>query len=128
MSSWGLLLALSGFNYSVPEGRLGFAPALRPEEFRTFWSLGSIWGLYEQNLTPGNIFSCALQVENGRLELREFTFELPSLLAGKKTRSVECLANGGKIKSSFEQAGSRIKIKLPRTNLQAGSSLTIRVH
>jgi Predicted bile acid beta-glucosidase len=128
MSSWGLLLALSGFNYSVPEGRLGFAPALRPEDFRTFWSLGSTWGFYEQKAGAENTFSCMLKVENGRFELREFTFELPSLLAGKKIRSVECLANGGKIKSFFEQAGSRIKIKLPRTNLQAGRSLTISVH
>ncbi|MGB9837173.1 MAG: GH116 family glycosyl hydrolase, partial [Candidatus Saccharicenans sp.] len=126
MSSWGLLLALSGFNYSVPEGRLGFAPAISPEDFRTFWALGSTWGTYEQHLGPDNALSCQLKLEQGSFGGREFNLELPSTLAGKKIKSVECSLDGQKIPAKFEQAGLKLRIKLqPRLEMRTGQSLKI---
>ena len=38
MSSWSLLLALSGFHYSGPERRIEFAPQLNARAFRSFFS------------------------------------------------------------------------------------------
>jgi non-lysosomal glucosylceramidase len=44
MSSWAVLLALSGFEYDGVEKSISFAPKINFENFKTFWSTGSGWG------------------------------------------------------------------------------------
>lgn len=128
MSSWGLLLALSGFSYSVPEARLAFAPVINRESFRTFWALGPMWGSYEQQLASDGNFTCELKVENGRLRLRKFGVELPFSLDKSGVKSVEGRLNGAKIKARFEQTGKRMEISLAEAaELPAGSLLTFTV-
>ncbi len=130
MSSWGLLLALSGFSYSIPEGRLGFAPAINRENFRTFWALGPVWGSYEQQLASDGIFTCELKVENGCLKLRKFGVELPFSPDKDKAgaKSVECRLNGLKIKARFVRVGKRMEISLAEAfEMSAGSSLKFTV-
>jgi len=52
MSSWALLLALSGFQCDLARGVVRFAPRLEastdPDTFTTFWSCGRGWGRYTQ--------------------------------------------------------------------------------
>ena len=47
MASYAMLQAWSGFTYDMTEGRIGFHPAL-PGDFRSFWSLGTVWGEFER--------------------------------------------------------------------------------
>ncbi|MGB9863969.1 MAG: GH116 family glycosyl-hydrolase [Candidatus Saccharicenans sp.] len=110
MSSWGLLLALSGFNYSVPEGRLGFAPALMPEDFRAFWSLGPAWGTYEQHLNPNKVFTAELKLEQGSFALNEFDLKLPDSLRQNKINLIECILSGQKVSFRASRDGSNLKI------------------
>jgi non-lysosomal glucosylceramidase len=49
MSSWGTLLALSGFHCNMIEGKISFNPNL-PGDFRCFWSTGTAWGTYTLKL------------------------------------------------------------------------------
>jgi hypothetical protein len=51
MSSWALLLALSGAQCNLGHNELSFAPALSPGEttFKTLWSTGRAWGVYTQH-------------------------------------------------------------------------------
>ncbi|WP_274362012.1 GH116 family glycosyl-hydrolase [Paenibacillus thermotolerans] len=48
MSSWGLLVALSGFEYDMARGTMKFDPVLSKDNFSTFWSTGKAWGTYSQ--------------------------------------------------------------------------------
>ena len=50
LASWSLLTALSGFHFDLPHKTLGFAPRLYAEDWHSFWSAGSGWGLYTQRL------------------------------------------------------------------------------
>ena len=77
MSSWGLLLALSGFSYSGVDMTIGFEPKLYPEDFRTLWTTGSGWGSYSQNLTAENNLTVKLSAASGELRLKEFSFLPP---------------------------------------------------
>jgi uncharacterized protein (DUF608 family) len=52
MASWGLLIALSGFQFDLPRGEIAFAPAVNADDFRTFWSTGRAWGTYSQRKDP----------------------------------------------------------------------------
>jgi len=46
MASYGLIIALSGFEYDKGNGFIGFNPKLHKDNFKTFWSLDSVWGTY----------------------------------------------------------------------------------
>jgi hypothetical protein len=66
MASWGVKLALDGFTFDVPQGRLGFAPKIYKEDFNTFWSTGTGWGRYSQQPGQGRF---TLEVISGRQTL-----------------------------------------------------------
>jgi hypothetical protein len=77
MSSWGLLPALSGFSYSGVDLKMGFAPQVYPEDFRTLWTAGTAWGQYFQNAKDAKSLRAGLVVSSGELKLKEFSFLLP---------------------------------------------------
>jgi uncharacterized protein (DUF608 family) len=53
MSSYGLLVAFSGFTFDKGAGRLGFAPKVGADDFTCFWALDGVWGTYTQ--TKGDV-------------------------------------------------------------------------
>jgi hypothetical protein len=64
LSSWALLLALSGYEYSAPAGRLRFAPRVSTPEFRSLFTAGTAWGTVR--ITA---HEAVLRVEAGELVL-----------------------------------------------------------
>ena len=50
MSSWSLLLALSGYYYDGPEGALGFSPRYHPDDFKSFFCAPEGWGSFAQRV------------------------------------------------------------------------------
>jgi hypothetical protein len=66
LSSWALLLALSGYRYSAPAGRLGFAPKVAADDFRCFFTAGTAWGTVEITAR-----GATLSVQAGELRLAE---------------------------------------------------------
>lgn len=70
MASWALIAALSGYEFDVPHGRIGFAPRFQAHDFRTFWSLDSGWGSYAQQVSDSGA-QVELSVAYGELVFRE---------------------------------------------------------
>ncbi|NBD22940.1 GH116 family glycosyl-hydrolase [Paenibacillus glycinis] len=52
MSSWGLLIALTGFRFDMAAGSMSFEPVRPADDYRTFWSTGRGWGVYRQAKDP----------------------------------------------------------------------------
>ncbi len=69
MSSWSVLLALSGYEFSARDQRLSFAPRLNPENFRCFFAAGSGWGAYEQRTQTASLMA-HVEVHHGQVPLR----------------------------------------------------------
>ena len=67
MASYALILAMSGFEYDMVKGHIGFAPVTKELPFRCFWSLDSGWGQVEIGES-----SAKLSVLCGSLSLRSF--------------------------------------------------------
>ena len=110
MSSWGVLLALSGFSYSAPEMTMGFDPKMNAEDFRTVWTAGSGWGVYSQAAAEGQPFAIGLEAWKGTVDLKGFTFVLPPAIAGKKVRSVEATLGGVAAKPAFRQTEDAVRL------------------
>ena len=75
MASYAVMTALSGFTYSAPERRIGFAPRLFDKDFRCFFSVGSGWGLYSQKLSSRKA-TLTVDTRHGSLNLGELTYSL----------------------------------------------------
>jgi non-lysosomal glucosylceramidase len=93
MSSWALLLALSGFHYDGVNHSIGFNPQINKEEFQTYWSCGSGWGSFSNRKGI-----CKLDIAFGTLNLK--VYQLP----GNSYKQVKL--NGKLIESEIK--GNRI--------------------
>ena len=76
MASYGVYQAVCGFECDGPNGRIGFAPRLTPEDFRAAFTAPQGWGTYEQKLEAGRI-RVRLTVHSGRLMLRSLALTVP---------------------------------------------------
>lgn len=72
MASYALLNAFSGFKYDMTKGFIGFAPVPKDKEFRCFWSLGTVWGVFSKTEKKETI-----SIKYGELKIKEL--QLPSL-------------------------------------------------
>jgi non-lysosomal glucosylceramidase len=82
MASYSLLLALSGFEYDMTRGMIGFNPRIEENSFRSFWSLHEGWGQFIHDAATGTI---ELQVKYGQLVLQRFQ---SGLLTGRMISGV----------------------------------------
>jgi non-lysosomal glucosylceramidase len=76
MASWGLLLALSGFQYDVQAQEISFKPVYRPEKFRCLFTAGHGWGSYSQQFNK-DIFELTLDIAQGPLCIRSLILYPP---------------------------------------------------
>lgn len=124
MASWSLILALSGFHYSAPEGWIEFAPKVNASDFRSFYSTGSGWGTYSQKL-DGAKFTASIGVAYGDLELKSVTLELPSDCA---CTTVSASLAGSAIASTFQRTGDKVTVTLAQpARIATGVALEIKI-
>ena len=109
LASWSLLLALSGYEYSAPAGRLGFAPAVWPEDFASLYTTGSAWGVYRQR-RDGATQRHEVEVIEGHLALRELAVALPAGAGAASAGLVE--PDGGRRPLNVTRAGDRLRLDL----------------
>ncbi|MBK7405183.1 MAG: twin-arginine translocation signal domain-containing protein [Phycisphaerales bacterium] len=124
MAAWGVVTALSGFEYDGPRGHIGFAPRFKPEEFRAVFTAASGWGQILQKRTAKDQTQ-EIRVILGEVQVKSLAFEVA---AGAKVGAVEITAGGPAITASVEQVGQRVMIGLPAgITVTQGGSLTARI-
>jgi len=125
MASWGCLLAVSGYLYDGPAGKLGFAPRMTPEDFRCFFSAAEGWGSLEQEVR-GNTQSSAIAVKYGTLSLRTLVLEVP---VDKQVKRVEVTAGDNPTNCEFTQDDRKVTVELSRrTTVERGRKFEARLH
>ncbi len=67
MAIWGVLTALSGYECDLPNKVIRFAPRVEGE-FSAFWSSGTAWGTFSQEIGKEGKLSHRLEVLYGNLE------------------------------------------------------------
>jgi len=120
MSSWSLLLALSGFDYSAPDSRIRFAPKLNRRDFRTFFSTGGCWGSYSQRVS-GKTAAARIRLSCGTLKLSAVELEIPL-----EAEAMRVSAAGRPVRATLSSAGGiqRVLLDSP-AQLAAGETLRI---
>jgi non-lysosomal glucosylceramidase len=116
MSSWALLLALSGFQYDGVSGAMSFAPATGKGEFSSFWSCGTGWGTIQINASGG---ARKAELKGGYGKVRLESLGLPGLRKAPARVSLR----GAGIESSCDAKGV-VRFARP-IELKAGDLLTV---
>lgn len=124
LASYGVFLALCGYEYHGPRGHIGFAPRLRPENFRAAFTAAQGWGTVEQ-IRSGDRQQLTLSVKWGQLALSTIALELPE---GAVAKSVRVIRGQEPVAASFTQDGRRIVVSLgASTVLAEGDRLQVEV-
>ena len=116
MASWGVLTALSGFQYHGPKGQIGFAPKLTPDNFKSVFTASEGWGTYEQS-GGADSARCRIGLAYGSLELSRV-----SLAIGQ---GMGCKVNGQPADASVSPGGQCTVTLAKPLRLKAGEALTI---
>lgn len=93
MASYGLLIALSGFEYHKNQGYLGFDPKVNRENFKCFWALDGVWGNFCQNKSE-----IKLEILYGSIQIQKL--HIPYISTWK---NIECKIGSKPIQFSLEQ-------------------------
>lgn len=120
MSSWSMVVMLSGFHYAGDSATVTVVPRLPARPFRSFWSTGTGWGTFSLERRPTGTL---LQIH---------------VISGKLSCS-SCIVAGSGIQASarldaqtyplrIEQEDKRIKLRFPETlTLAEGMGIEIEV-
>lgn len=119
LASYGVWLALSGFEYDMRRQHMGFYPRIHPGAFRAFWSLGTGWGVFRWE---GQRVS--LEVFAGQLSLRSLgasafrQAEPVSVHVGRRRKAPECTCQGGVLRFAGAldlHAGEALEVEVAGT-------------
>ncbi|MEP2775544.1 MAG: GH116 family glycosyl-hydrolase [Luteolibacter sp.] len=122
MSAYGAFLAMCGYQYDGPEGRLAFGPRLQQEDFRAAFTTAEGWGQFSQKVTAGKQ-SQAIDLHYGVLSLKEIAFDQAE---GTNATSAQVSIDGTSVAAAFQTVEKRYILHFQDgLNLKAGQKLEI---
>ncbi len=122
MASYGVFLALCGFEYDGPKGHIGFAPRLQAEDFRAAFTGAAGWGLVQQKRSTGRQTE-QIELRYGTLHLRSLQFALPE---GVQLRQATARLADRTLAVATAQDGSQVRITL-REPIEVSTGQTLSV-
>ena len=105
MASYGVFLAVCGYEFDGPRGHIGFAPRVTPENFRAPFTSAEGWGTFSQKAEGGKM-KAEILMRWGKLRVRSIS------LATINVRAVSVTVNGRKIAATVKASAGRVLIHL----------------
>ena len=122
LASWGVYLALMGFENHGPRKHLGFAPRISPENFKAAFTAPEGWGAFEQTRDGGRQTA---RVRTASGVIRVATLAL-TVDAGQTCGAVEVSRGGESLAARFTQAGARVEVTFDQAlDIEAGEALEV---
>jgi len=125
MSSYALLLALSGFVADMPNRRIGFAPKINKNDFRSFFSVDSGWGVYSQKKGSGK-FTHVVEIRYGALRLKRLSLPWFGSKSSAGTAAAKAVLGKVKVKAEIVVTDNGVDVVFGRVvNIKKGQPLSI---
>ncbi|WP_372847394.1 GH116 family glycosyl hydrolase, partial [Pontiella sp.] len=123
MASYGAFLAMCGYRYDGPEGKLAFGPRMQQEDFRAGFTAAEGWGCFGQNVANGKQ-SASIDLRYGQLALKEFALDQ---VDGTSADRALATVDGQSVEADFRHAAGRYVLRFPQgLVIKAGQRLEIR--
>jgi non-lysosomal glucosylceramidase len=122
LASWGVFTALCGFEYHGPEGHVGFAPRITPEDFKIAFTGAEGWGAFTQQ-REGNVQREKLELAWGKLAVKTLAFEA---IGDLQPTQVAVMLNGETVAAALRVEHPRLHVTLPaRKTITAGQVVEV---
>jgi uncharacterized protein (DUF608 family) len=109
MASYGAFIAITGFTYHGPKQHIGFAPKLRPENFKAAFTAAEGWGSYSQKISGGEL-RAELTVKYGQVPIQTMSLVPP---AGTGARKVSAMVDGKSLAASVKEKDGSAEVVFP---------------
>ena len=123
MASYGLLLALCGYEYHGPKGMLSFNPLLTPESFKAPFTVANGWGAFVQERKNNEQIN-QLTMKYGTLALNQIKVQLPS---DKSPTTASISVNGRELIATGKMEGASYIWSLESCRLRAEDILESKI-
>jgi uncharacterized protein (DUF608 family) len=122
LASWGVYLALLGFENHGPRHHLGFSPRISPENFKAAFTAPEGWGAFEQR-RDDKAQTVRLTANYGVIRVKTLALALPD---GVRCARVAATRAGETVEPTFSQSGARVEVTFPESQaLGTGESLDV---
>ena len=124
MASYGIFMAACGFEYNGPQGHLGFAPRLTPENFRAPFTAAEGWGTFSQKADAGRL-RAELWIKWGSARLRSLALQPMGKTSPAK---VKVMLNGNEVPATLVMQDGKALVRLAaEATLPAGGKLSVEL-
>lgn len=82
MSSWALILALSGYQYDGRKLLISFSPKLSMSRFRSFFSTATGWGIFNQDIGRDS-YKARILNSYGSIKIKQIKLDIPRRFSSK---------------------------------------------
>ncbi len=123
MSSYSAFMAVCGYQYDGPSGRLAFGPKMQHEDFRAAFTTAEGWGQFTQTVKDVRQEN-SIELRYGKLQLQQLTLDLaPGTKSGQATATLD----GRTIPAVFKTDGNRLVATFPGgLNIDNGQTLRVK--
>ena len=108
MAGYGAFIAITGFTYHGPKRQIGFAPKLKPENFKVAFTAADGWGSYSQKIFGGEL-KAELTVKYGQVPIQTMSLVPP---AGTGARKVSAMLDGKSLAASVKEKDGAAEVVL----------------
>lgn len=108
MASYGAFITACGFEYHGPKGHIGFAPRIRPEDFKAPFTAAEGWGSFDQQRDQTSL-RAGLTLRHGHLRLRSVGLQCAD---GMMPRQANVRLDDQPMPAKLQVDGSRVTLAL----------------
>lgn len=123
MASYGVYIAICGFNYHGPKGIISFNPKVSPEDFKSAFTTAEGWGSFSQKRDKGKQ-SNTLELFYGVLKINSLEVHLKK---GINAASIKVFVNGKFISSVYSQIEEKVIVNVERLHLKNNQKFEIKI-
>ncbi len=123
MASYSAFMAVCGYRYDGPEGKLAFGPRMQQDNFRAAFTTAEGWGRFSQAVQGGRQEN-AIELRYGKLHLKQLALD-----SAPETQASEAMVtlDGRDIDARVQIDGLRTVIHFPQgLDIAAGQTLRVQ--
>ncbi|PQV49003.1 uncharacterized protein (DUF608 family) [Jejuia pallidilutea] len=103
MASYSAFMAVCGYRYNGPEGKLAFGPRMKQDYFKAGFTTAEGWGQFTQKIDAGKLVA-GIDLRYGKLKLKEFALDkVENIVVTSATVELD----GKRVDASFKAEADR---------------------
>ena len=124
MSSWGVLSAVQDYWYDGPQGVISFAPRIKPDNYKGFFTAAEGWGNITQTIAGGKQ-SSGIDLKYGRLVLQKVLLSSENI---SSSSSASVTLEGKEIPCKISKEGNYYAVSFDKLTVNKGDKLVIIIN